>query len=167
MSQMVDTLLVLAREEEVIEEDVPSVSALAQSIIADSSHLLKDKPIHLNFQYVHDFCLEAPASILKLLLGNVLRNAIAYTKEGNITVTVESPYIKIADTGKGISTEHLPRIFDRHFRVENSESMGSGVGLAIVKRICDRYGWPIDISSAAGKGTLVSIDFTKTIEFDD
>jgi signal transduction histidine kinase len=163
MSQMVETLLILAREDETTEEEVSKVSLVAQTIIADNRHLLKEKPITLDVQNKQDFPLQAPQSILIILLGNILRNAIAYTKKGSIIVIVEAPFVMITDTGTGISTEQLPLIFERHYRATSDASDGSGIGLAIVKRICDRYGWRIDVTSATGEGTKVTIDFSESM----
>ncbi|WP_455205607.1 sensor histidine kinase [Kaarinaea lacus] len=163
MSQMVDTLLVLAREGEITEDEIPKVSVVVQTVITDCHHLLNNKPIILDLQNKCDFGLRAPPSILAILLGNILRNAIAYTREGNITIAIESPFITVTDTGIGISSEDLPLVFERHFRASDGESVGSGLGLAIVKRICDRYNWQIDVNSSSDKGTVVSIDFTETL----
>ncbi len=164
MSQMVDTLLVLAREDEMTDEDVVRVSVIAQEIITENNDLLGNKPVKLELNNRQDFGLQIPHSILTILLGNLLRNAIAYTKEGSITVTLESPSVLVTDTGKGITSEALPLIFDRHYRGNDNESTGSGIGLSIVKRICDHYRWKIDVRSTPGKGTVVSIDFSNSLE---
>ena len=164
MSQMVETLLVLAREDETSEEEVARVSIVVETIIMDNRPLLKDKPLSLELQNRQDFRVQAPSSIISILLGNVLRNAIAYTGEGSIKIIIDAPLIMVKDTGKGISNEDLPQIFNRHFRASSDETVGSGLGLAIVKRICDRYKWSIDVTSSPGEGTTVSIDFSESME---
>jgi signal transduction histidine kinase len=166
MSQMVDTLLVLAREEKIPEEETARMSTVAEAVVEENTHTLKNKSVTLETIVKTDFSLEVSQSILTILLGNILRNAIAFTQEGRISVIVDSPTIAIADTGTGIATEELPYIFERHYRANNQESggTGSGIGLAIVKRICDRYGWEIDISSDTGKGTVVTVDFNRSVE---
>ncbi|WP_455201507.1 sensor histidine kinase [Kaarinaea lacus] len=164
MSQMVDTLLVLAREDELTDEDVIKVSAIANEAIAENNALLRNKTVMLEINSKQDFGLQVPRSILTILLGNLLRNAIAYTKEGNITITIDAPFVLVTDTGEGITTEALPLIFDRHYRGNDNDSSGSGIGLSIVKRICDHYKWQIDVNSTLGKGTVVSIDFSNSVE---
>jgi signal transduction histidine kinase len=163
MSQIVETLLVLAREDKVSEEEISNISDVAQGVVEDNQHLLRDKPVTLATDIKRDFGLQVPRSILTILLGNLLRNAIAYTNEGDVAITVESPRVLITDTGKGIASEELPRIFDRHYRGDNNSEKGSGIGLAIVRRICDRYGWQVDVTSASGSGTVVSIDFNRSL----
>jgi hypothetical protein len=177
MSQVVETLLVLAREEEITEHSVSRASDIAQAIISESNDLPGKKSIRLEMHSKQDFELPVPRSILTILLSNLLRNAIAHTREGSITITIESPYILVADTGKGISTEALPLIFDRHYRdssgelgsgnhsLDNAqEPSGSGIGLSIVKRICDHYHWQIDVNSTVDKGTIVSVNFEESLK---
>ena len=163
MSQMVETLLVLAREDKVTDHPVASVASVAQAIIAENKDLLGDRPVKLEMMSVRDFALQVPSAVLIILLGNLLRNAIAFTKEGGITITVNSPSVLVTDTGKGITEEELPKIFERHYRSDNNESTGSGIGLSIVKRICDHYGWTINVTSTPESGTVVTVDFAKSV----
>jgi signal transduction histidine kinase len=163
MSQMVETLLVLAREDKITEEPVPSVAAIAQTVITESNDLLGGKPVKLEMLNMRDFGLHVPPSIITILLSNLLRNAIAYTREGSISISVNSPLVMVTDTGRGISEEALPLIFDRHYRNHDNETAGSGIGLSIVKRICNHYNWLIDVKSTPDKGTVVTLDFGASI----
>jgi signal transduction histidine kinase len=70
--------------------------------------------------------------------------------------------VQVADTGRGIPEEHLPRLFDRFYRVDaarSSASGGIGLGLAIVKSIAELHGGSADITSKAGHGTCVTLSF--------
>jgi len=163
MSQMVETLLVLAREDKIADQPVPSISKVAQMIISENKDLLGDKPIKLEMTSTRDFGLTVPSAVLIILLGNLIRNAIAYTKEGAISITVNAPTVRVTDTGRGITEEALPLIFERHYRSNDNESAGSGIGLSIVKRICDHYGWQIKVESTPEKGTVVSVDFGESV----
>lgn len=163
MSRMVETLLVLAREDKKTDEPVPSVAAIAQTVIVESNDLLSSKPVKLEMLSMRDFGLQVPPSIISILLSNLLRNAIAYTKEGSIAISVNSPLVMVTDTGRGISEEALPLIFDRHYRNHDNETAGSGIGLSIVKRICDHYNWKIDVKSTPDKGTVVTLDFGDSV----
>ena len=163
MSQMVETLLVLAREDKITEEPVASVASIAQTVITENNDLLGNKPVKLEMLSIRDFGLQVPQSVLIIMLGNLLRNAIAYTREGSIAISVNSPMVMVTDTGKGITEEALPLIFDRHYRSHDNESAGTGIGLSIVKRICDHYKWHINVESTPDKGTVVSVDFKDSV----
>ena len=107
----------------------------------------------------------ADKSGIQRVIINTLTNAIKYTKEnGTIKTYVgfvyNDAYIKIIDTGVGISKEDLNRIFERFYRVDKSrtrEMGGTGLGLSIAKEILDKNDGRIDIKSELGKGTEVVI----------
>jgi signal transduction histidine kinase len=60
--------------------------------------------------------------------------------------------VTVEDTGTGIAAQALPHVFDRFYRAPGGRGDGFGIGLAIVKKICDRYGWRIAVDSAGGTG---------------
>jgi signal transduction histidine kinase len=64
----------------------------------------------------------------------------------------------VTDTGSGIQEEEIDKVFERHFK--GSASTGTGIGLSLVKRICDRYDWQAEIASSAGQGTTIRLVFT-------
>ncbi|CAM2069188.1 Histidine kinase [Sulfidibacter corallicola] len=107
---------------------------------------------------------------LRQILGNLLRNAIAHTPAGGtITVTTSrdeaGAVVTIADSGKGIPTEHLAHIFERFYRVDSSRSSetgGTGLGLTIVKNLTELMGGQISVTSEAGKGTSFRITFPES-----
>lgn len=98
----------------------------------------------------------------KEALGNVIDNAVKYTRTGGITVTVK-PYemfvgIEVADTGMGISEEEQARIFGRFYRtVEVSNEEGVGVGLYLTRQILQMEGGYIKVASEAGKGAKFTL----------
>ena len=105
---------------------------------------------------------------LALLARNLIENALRYTPEGG-TVTVRvtagdetGAVLEVRDTGLGIPSRDLPRVFERFYRVDRARSRetgGTGLGLAIAKHVADNLGAGIDIESELGEGTTVRVTF--------
>jgi signal transduction histidine kinase len=91
------------------------------------------------------------------VVANLIRNAFTNTPSGAVSISVKDNELTISDTGTGIRGEEIDKVFQRHFR--GGGSTGSGIGLSLVKRICDRYGWETIIDSTEGQGTSVQFVF--------
>jgi len=108
----------------------------------------------------------ADRTAVRQVLSNLADNAVRYTEQGSVTIFSQSAndgvWIGVTDTGPGISHEHLPRIFERFYRVDAARGRhngGTGLGLAIVKHLVDAHGGRLDASSETGKGTTISAYF--------
>lgn len=113
---------------------------------------------------VLDLYVRADRLRMEQVLLNLLENAVRYTDHGSVQMTVESLggqlAIHIEDTGRGISQEDLPYIFDPFYRVEKSRSRqhgGTGLGLSIVKKLVVLQGGTIEVRSQLGRGSCFSI----------
>lgn len=98
------------------------------------------------------------------VVEQVLSNAVKYTKEGSITIGLVCPGIlSIQDTGLGIASEDLPRIFDRGYTGVNGrlDKNATGLGLYLCRRILTRLGHTISARSKIGEGTQVLLDFSR------
>ncbi|MFE6736623.1 sensor histidine kinase [Microbacterium sp. NPDC057650] len=100
--------------------------------------------------------------LLSLALDNVLGNAAKYSAAGAIEVRLReqegSAVIEVADNGRGIPAEDLPRVFDELARAGNARDVpGSGLGLTLVATVLRRHGGEVDIRSQADAGTLVTL----------
>jgi len=99
---------------------------------------------------------------INYVFGNLLSNALKYTPAGGqITVSARTEengvMFSVADTGKGIPSQFLPRIFEQFFRVPDQGSeAGAGLGLAIVKEIVEAHGGKVSVDSVEGKGSTLS-----------
>ena len=111
------------------------------------------------------------AEQLRRLLFNLLDNAIKFTPAGgSIDIRVErqkgQAKVIVSDSGIGIAPEHLPRIFDRFYRVDSARSRrtgGNGLGLSICKSIAEAHQGFIEVVSQPGKGTQVTLTLPDTI----
>src|SRR5262249_22424044 len=97
-------------------------------------------------------------------LTNLIENALAYTDEGGKVTLSARPdgagggALAVSDTGAGIPPEHLPRVFDRFFRVPgHSRGQGTGLGLAIVREIVTAHRGTVACASEPGRGTTFTI----------
>jgi signal transduction histidine kinase len=103
---------------------------------------------------------------LRQVLGNLVDNAVRHTTSGKVVVFSE-PHTRgivvgVRDTGVGIDAEHLPRIFERFYRVDpgrSREQGGTGLGLAIVKHLVEAHGGRVRAASEVGKGTSITALF--------
>lgn len=158
MVNLTTALLLMAREntDETIMQtcDVGEVIAAA---IEMNRHLLSETTT-VNLVCLKPIHLAAERTLLSIVVANLIRNAFTHTPSGSVSISVANNGLTISDTGIGISDEEIGKIFQRHFK--GAGSTGSGIGLSLVKRICDRYGWQTIIDSTKGQGTTVQLIFT-------
>ena len=178
MQSLVSDLLILSRLEGSpsplsdiwISADalVTSCELEAKALKADIAIKLGDAKVtsdaieNLIFEVQPNLELAGSQTELLSAMCNLVNNAIRYTPvEGRICVSLlvsdrGSAVFSVTDTGSGISSEHLPRLTERFYRVDTSrsrESGGTGLGLAIVKHVVQRHGGELKISSTLGKGS--------------
>ena len=110
--------------------------------------------------------IDADPTAFRQIVTNLIENAIRYTPSGSVTLSTRrgdgGVWIEVRDTGIGIAAEHLPRIFERFYRVDagrSREQGGTGLGLAIVRHLADAHGGRVEATSTVGKGTTVSVLF--------
>ena len=108
----------------------------------------------------------ADPTALRQILQNLVENAVRYTPTGSVTVFTEprenGTVVGVRDTGIGIPREHLPRIFERFYRVDAGRSRevgGTGLGLAIVKHLAEAHGGSVRATSTVGGGTEIAVFF--------
>jgi len=160
MEELTSAFLLLARESETgLKMEAICVNDLIAEEVDRAKLLAADKPVTAEVRSTHRVYVEAPEKVLSILLGNLLRNAFSYTDAGQVTVEIGAGKVSIRDTGVGIAAEKIEEMFRPFVRGEGNRRGGHGVGLTIVRRLSDRFGWPVSIASDPGVGTTVEISF--------
>ena len=163
LTQLVESLLTLARADEghlplLVEVDVDEVALDAAARIVERA---RRQGVTLSVAPSEGYTVRGDASLLTQLVLNLLDNALRHTPAGGrIGLAVESGdagvVLRVADTGSGIPSEHLPRLFERFYRVDEarSRSMGGfGLGLAICEWIARVHAGTLTVESTVGVGT--------------
>lgn len=160
MEALIETFLVLARES---DSSLRAEDFLANDMVAAEvaryRELLGNKPVELRLRERARFALHAPPRVFAVMVGNLIRNACLYTEKGSVTVEIEADSVRVIDTGSGMSEEDVERAFQPFYRGSRTGGKGHGIGLAIVRRIADRYGWQVTLESELGKGTTAAAQF--------
>ncbi len=117
-----------------------------------------------------DVFVTAEPTDVAIALDNLLDNAIAYTESGSVGIAVTTSEaivsIAVSDTGPGIAAEHLPRIFERFYRVDRARSReggGTGLGLSLVRHVVERSDGSVTVSSDVGIGTTFTIRLPRAV----
>lgn len=158
MTEQIQMLLFLARGE--------SLGAVERVVVADcvaeaaEPYLGEVARKGLTFEsaVAPDAVLEVNYQALRLVLSNLIRNAVQYTERGFVRIAYDARRLSVSDTGRGISSDHLPRLFERHFRGDAMHE-GTGIGLALVQRICEQHGWRIGVESTLMQGSTFNLVF--------
>lgn len=161
MEAVIDAFLILAREAEIApqSEEFP-VREIVDHEVERVRPMLTGKEVELSVVDDGAPRLLAPPHVLSVMVGNLLSNAVRFTDAGRIDVHLARDRIEIRDTGIGMSAETLNRAFDPFYRADFSGVDGKGMGLSIVRRLGERFGWPVQLSSVPGQGTLAVIRFS-------
>lgn len=158
MTEQIQTLMFLARGQPLGEAEPVVVADCVAEAAEPYRGEIARKALVFESAVARDAVLAVNYQALRLVLSNLIRNAVQYTERGSVRVDLEARRLRISDTGRGISNDHLSRVFERHFRGD-AMNEGVGIGLAIVKRICEQHGWRIEVESAPMKGSVFSITF--------
>lgn len=160
METLIEAFLILARGG---DTGLPPESLRASEVVEDALEqarpLVANKPVALELRLDADFQLLAPRRVVSVLLNNLIRNACYYTDAGHVRVHVGFGEIRIEDTGIGMSPDQLAKVFEPFWRADISRQDGQGIGLSIVQRLSQRFGWPVHLDSEAGKGTVATVRF--------
>ena len=168
LHHLIDDMLVLSQIENAKEDPSVTRCCVKQELLKTVQRL---KPLaernHISIECNLDDSLfvDCSPSRLQQLFGNLIENGIKYNKpEGKILITAlrqrQMAVIRFRDTGIGIEQRHLPRLFERFYRVDTSRSReigGTGLGLSIVKHLCALYHGDVSVDSTPGVGSTFTV----------
>jgi two-component system phosphate regulon sensor histidine kinase PhoR len=178
LSRLVDDLLELSRSESPnvqYELEPVSIDEVATKVLRALEAQALEKKVELAIESTGNVWARAELQALEHVIVNLVDNGIKYTPSGGRVVVRASKnethaILEVEDTGQGIGAEHLPRIFERFYRVDAGRARqqgGSGLGLAIVKHLVLKMEGEIRVESRMGKGTLFHVELpVVTIEDD-
>jgi two-component system phosphate regulon sensor histidine kinase PhoR len=173
MENLIGDLLALARLEQddaaALELAVTPVQAMVGEAIEAIKPRAEEKNIILGHEFPEDLVARVNEGLVVQALVNLLDNAVKYCPEGT-SVQVEARMegegagrrlvLVVADKGPGIPARHLPRLFERFYRIDGARSRelgGTGLGLAIVKHVALAHGGTVEVESWEGEGTRFTL----------
>lgn len=144
MESLIETFLFLARHGQKPDEDTRCDLVVVVNTVVDSCrHLLESKPVDINLSIPDSQIVQAPESLVSIAIGNLVRNAFMYIDEGKVEISVLKDKLVVQDNGPGI----------------DPAQQGKGLGLTIVRRLCERMQWTFNIVSRQGDGTRAELIF--------
>jgi two-component system, OmpR family, phosphate regulon sensor histidine kinase PhoR len=170
LEAIIEDLLNLSKIEQASEKTGISLvesqmSDILQNALQVCHVAVADKKIEIDTSCAESIKASVDPTLLEQAIVNLLDNAVKYSDEGGtirleVSKEKDSVVIAVQDHGCGISKKHLPRLFERFYRVDKARSRqlgGTGLGLAIVKHIVQAHGGDITVNSTSGKGSIFSI----------
>lgn len=161
LSSIAEDLLILsAAESSPVRKHACDIAAVFRAAVQLLQSKATSKGLDLAYDGVQSLDVEANAAQMSQVAINLVDNAINYTAEGEVRVTLRQDHdvavIEVSDTGIGIASEHQPRIFERFYRVDKGRSRatgGTGLGLSIVRNIVEAHGGQVNVQSTLNKGS--------------
>ena len=162
-TRLVQQLLTLARQdpqEPDVEQTSFDLDRLAHELVADFEPMAQHHGLTLTLESLGPLQIRGDRESLRVMLSNLVDNAIRYTSQGGVVVRVQrrgsDVTLQVEDTGSGIPPDERERVFDRFYRVpgHKADEGGSGLGLAIVKRVAERHGGRVTLDSGSGGSGL-------------
>lgn len=159
MGEISGALLALAREQQpsMLQPERCDAVAVASELVERYRNLRHGKPVTVKLTVKSPPVVYADRTVVAMVLGNLLRNALGFTESGEVRVTLDSDSMVVEDTGQGLLSDDSHALFQPYVRGDNSS--GAGLGLSLVKRLCDRQGWRVTLTNRPGGGTRASLLF--------
>ena len=167
LSRLVDAILKLSRLENrsaPLKREIVDVSELIASLVSTHEAYVRDSGLELYSSLEPGVYVYGDPDLIRQAAANLISNAVRYTPEGSITITVRHDdnmaHIAVTDTGIGLSEEDAKMVFSRFWRADrgrNRETGGLGVGLALVKEIVEQHGGSVKAKGVVDQGSTFTM----------
>ncbi|MBD9435138.1 HAMP domain-containing histidine kinase [Pseudoxanthomonas sp. PXM03] len=158
-TDLISALLLLSRNER--GHGNTDVARVVDQLLDAHRATLGGKPLILRVEGEGGITVDSPEAALSVALGNLIGNAVKYTKDGEVVVRLLPDAVEVVDSGPGLSKEDAARLFERGYRGTHAgHSQGGGIGLSIVSRLCTLYGWQVGVRPGDSKGVVASLRFS-------
>ncbi|MGH8025892.1 MAG: sensor histidine kinase, partial [Pseudoxanthomonas sp.] len=158
-TDLIGSLLLLSRNER--GQGNTLVARVTEQLLDAHRAQLGSKPLTLRMEGESGLTVDAPESAVSVALGNLIGNAVKYTLEGDVVVRLMADSVEVIDSGPGLSPEDAARLFERGYRGTHAgHSQGGGIGLSIVSRLCELYGWQVGVRPGETRGVIATLKFT-------
>ena len=160
MENLTEVFLMLAREDSgALTRSEVDVNQVVREQIERVEFLRDHRDVQINLHEHGRLRVFSSETVIAVLLGNLVRNALLYTDCGHVSIDIDEQQLVVSDSGPGISSADIGKIFRPFHRVGADNASGYGIGLTIVKRLCDRFGWKIDVTSETSQGASFRLVF--------
>ena len=162
-TELTDALLLLSRRERQAPNDgeTTDVARVVEQVVDVQRPHLGNKPVQVRVEVEEPLATAAPSSVVAVALGNLIGNAFKYTHQGEVIVSVGHGRVAVEDTGPGIEPGDAEKLFERGVR-GTSAGKGAGLGLAIVRRLCELYGWRVTLAPRPQGGAVATLEFGRS-----
>ena len=161
LGEIMAALLYLSREPDgQVPVEHTQLDTLVAALVDDHAYLLAGKEARFVIEELAPLSVASPDAIVRIVVGNLLRNAAENSWQGAIAVSLRAGCLRIQDSGAGFDTVAAARRYTQALRNSTKVGGGQGLGLFLTRRVCERFGWTLSMSSDASRGTLVELCFT-------
>jgi len=170
LQSVIDDLITLSRIENRVDRELDkraiiNAKDLIEDVVLDQASAAEENRIRIAVACPPEISLNLNVRFFRRALANLVENAIVHgNPDSTVTVGCEAAdgdvLIRVSDTGPGIAGRHLPRVFERFYRIHEGHAKkrgGSGLGLSIARHIILRHGGDISVESVVGRGTTFTV----------
>lgn len=162
MNELVTALLILARG----NKELPGITEVSiNEVVENQLEQLalthnQDRHVSINLQDRKQVKVTATRQFAEAVIGNLLRNAFNYTRKGEVTVVLDDNFLEVCNRGEGVLPADSEKLFEPFVRGQGSNrSSGYGVGLDLVKRLCELFGWQVEGEYSIDRGMVFRVVF--------